>query len=293
MPEESSFRFYPLLFLTDVNVIQMDMHTTFGRQCRAIYLNLLFHSWIEGSLPDDDEYLKGLSGNPKDWDKIWQVVGRCFKSKKGKLSNKRLEKERQKLNDWRDKSRQGGLKSGVIRGEKPLKGGSTVVQPKGKGGSIKAGRNLEAYRLVAKGFHDNQSIVYPNDSCFNNRDKLDNEGAVLLERFVRIDQWFFEDITKLLEWILVDSFWSKQIRSLRSIRNRSENSSMKFENARASMLASPEVIEDRREKEYQEEAEKEQTIRRKKYEKWDEEAAPPEEFSEEVKKITNNLRAGK
>lgn len=289
MPEESPFRFYPLLFLTDINVIRMDMRTMLGRQCRAIYLNLLFHSWIEGSLPDDEEHLKALSGNPKDWDKIWEIVGKCFKSKKGLLYNKRLEIERQKLIDWRTKSKRGGVKSGISRGEKPTKGGSRVVQPKPKGGSIPPDEKYAKYMPLVIRFHDMQSSRHPNDTCFKNREKVDIESAEVLERIVRINEMPFDELVELLDWILEDSWWSGNVRSLRSLRNKSKNGSMKFENACASMQASPENIESEHEQSHRDAVDAEQAERTRRYREEEEDAAKPEEIAGLVGGLADKL----
>jgi len=51
----------------------------------------------------------------------------CFYEKDGKLYNKRLQTEREKQIQWREKSREGGIKSGEAR--RKAKGGSRVVEP--------------------------------------------------------------------------------------------------------------------------------------------------------------------
>ena len=105
---------------------------------RGVYITLLSHHWLEDGLPNNEEELKVLCQNPNNWERIWGKVGQCFYGKNGKLYNKRLLKEKQKQKEWRKKSQQGGIKSGLSR-RKPvepiLKGGSVLVEPKGNSSS--------------------------------------------------------------------------------------------------------------------------------------------------------------
>lgn len=102
------------------------------------YWKLLCLCWNNDGLPNDENDLKDMCGNPKNWENIWKKVGKCFYECNGKLRNKRLDKERKKQEVWREKSKEGGIKSGKTRREKSKsKGGSF----KTKGGSTKAEPN--------------------------------------------------------------------------------------------------------------------------------------------------------
>jgi len=144
-----AFQFYPKDFIMDDKVAVMNM------EARGVYITLLCYCWNNNGLPNDQEELKEMCGHPKNWDKTWKKVGKCFyvkggsnKTKDGsiteyqsggKLFNKRLDKEREKQQFWRRKSKEGGIKSGKTRrnkaktkgGSNKTKGGSRVVEPKG------------------------------------------------------------------------------------------------------------------------------------------------------------------
>lgn len=101
------------------------------------YFRLCLFCWASGdaSIPDDDDQLATISRMGKGWLKGGsKVVRKCFNqhpTKDAHLTNEtvfRLWSERQA---WREKSREGGVKSGEIRGKKSAKGGSRVVEPKG------------------------------------------------------------------------------------------------------------------------------------------------------------------
>lgn len=77
-------------------------------------------------LPDDEEELASLSRLGEGWfNGGGAKIRKCFISRKGRLYNKRLLIERKKQKEWRDKSRAGGIASGISRRNKDLeaKGG--------------------------------------------------------------------------------------------------------------------------------------------------------------------------
>ena len=82
------------------------------------YIKLLCYCWNNNGLTNEQEELKEMCGNPENWDKIWKKVSRCFYENSGKLYNKRLDKEREKQEFWKEKSKEGGIKSGKSRREK-------------------------------------------------------------------------------------------------------------------------------------------------------------------------------
>jgi len=131
MNKPPAFQFYPKDFIVDDKVAVMNM------EARGVYITLLCFCWNNNGLTNDQEELKEMCGNPENWEKIWKKVGKCFHENNGKLYNKRLDKERKKQEFWREKSKEGGIKSGESRrkkvkpkgGSNKTKGGSQMVEP--------------------------------------------------------------------------------------------------------------------------------------------------------------------
>ncbi|MEO2046455.1 MAG: hypothetical protein ABGX16_07765 [Pirellulales bacterium] len=103
------------------------------------YFRLLCYCWSSGcaSVPDDDEVLAKLSGMGEGWFKGGsQMVRDCFEpnpNQQGFLTNKRLMELWTERQEWREKSKLGGIKSGKLRKNKAKtksKGGSTTLGTK-------------------------------------------------------------------------------------------------------------------------------------------------------------------
>jgi uncharacterized protein YdaU (DUF1376 family) len=120
MNNPPSFQFYPQDFISDLNVQSMT-DAEVGR-----YIKLLCHCWIEDGLE---------IGSPlvDRWLKVGSILLRCFVEKGGKYRNKRLDRERQKQINWREKSSRGGSHS--AENKKNPNQGTTKAQPKGNQGS--------------------------------------------------------------------------------------------------------------------------------------------------------------
>lgn len=72
------------------------------------YMRLLLYQWAHGSLPDDPKALKMLAGA-----KVSAIVLEKFtKGEDGKLRNDRMEMERQKQSEFREKQRENGNRGG-------------------------------------------------------------------------------------------------------------------------------------------------------------------------------------
>ena len=80
----------------------------------GLYIRLLCAQWSAGSLPDDDAELLAY-GKGGSTTLPQRVRAKFDKGTDGRLRNARLEKERVKQEAWRDKSRLGGIKSGISR----------------------------------------------------------------------------------------------------------------------------------------------------------------------------------
>jgi uncharacterized protein YdaU (DUF1376 family) len=76
------------------------------------YVRLLCHQWSRGQIPlSDPQKLRRVAGG---------VVSKDVLAKFPNGKNKRLEREREKQQVWREKSREGGIKSGLTRASRVL-----------------------------------------------------------------------------------------------------------------------------------------------------------------------------
>lgn len=165
------------------------------------YMRLLLHQWDKGGLPDDDKKLVQLSGVSK---KVLQVIKEKFKKgEDGLLRNLRLEKERKKQLDWKEKSAKAGRKSGEIRKlnqhrtkKKPtLKNGSNQTATKHElsiSDSIYVSKDVdttdpffEMFRRVA-GKHISDSALMDEIAKFRNKypNAHPNQSGALINAWV-------------------------------------------------------------------------------------------------------------
>lgn len=90
------------------------------------YLLLLFLDFQEKGFVYDSRRLAKWCRLPRRrFEKAWDAIKPCFVEREGRMYNPRLELERVKQAEWREKSSKGGLASAESRG----KGGSTLVEP--------------------------------------------------------------------------------------------------------------------------------------------------------------------
>jgi uncharacterized protein YdaU (DUF1376 family) len=119
-----AFQFYPNDWLSSSAV------TLMTPEQEGAYIRLLCYDWASDGIPDDDATLAALSRLGEGWFRGGStMVRKCFDQhpeKPGFLTNARLQSEREKQQAWREKSREGGIKSAESRSKK----GSRVVQPK-------------------------------------------------------------------------------------------------------------------------------------------------------------------
>jgi len=84
-----AFQFYPKDFLSDEKQIQMSLPAV------GMYIRLLCHCWIEGSLPTEERALARLAGATlRQWRRSATALNGCFQVKDGRLFHPRLERER-------------------------------------------------------------------------------------------------------------------------------------------------------------------------------------------------------
>lgn len=115
-----AFQFYPDDFVG--GTLDLTPHEV------GCYIRLLCHQWNRGSIPVEPERLKNITGG----DVSAHVLAKFQKANDGQLKNSRLEIERQKQADFRERQRQKGIASGLKRAsqlEHRLNHGSATVQP--------------------------------------------------------------------------------------------------------------------------------------------------------------------
>jgi len=69
-------------------------------------------------------------------------------------------------------------------------------------------------------------------------------GAIAVNDLIRIDKMKLEDIKSVVRWAAGDQFWSTNLLSLASLRNRGKNGEMKITNIMASMRRSKGINSD-------------------------------------------------
>jgi uncharacterized protein YdaU (DUF1376 family) len=212
MRNPPSFAFYPQDFLSDVNVRDMTM-----RELGA-YIVLLCNCWIEDGIPVDSRVVQG-------WLKPGSIIAKCFYEKDGVYRNKRLDLERQRQINWREKSRLGGLHA--ADNKRTIKGGARVVKPPFKPSllsspsSIKKGfkKNLSVRYLELAQFLEGKIKENVPHHKFQGRDYLTSWAHEFMLMETR-DKIPLDAIKAVLEWSQQDSFWKINILSASKFREK-------------------------------------------------------------------------
>lgn len=114
-----AFQFYPADYASSQRVRLMTLEE------EGAYINLLCSCWLHGSIPADPAMAARLVGKGCSATLATTVLTMFTPSSQaGRMVHDRLERERLKQSDWREKSASGGRKSAELR-----KGGATTVQP--------------------------------------------------------------------------------------------------------------------------------------------------------------------
>lgn len=102
MSKSPAFQFYPDDFMGGKPGMMTPEQT-------HVFIWLLCLDWNQNGFPLDVPTLsRWCHVTPIVFRKAWTLVQECFSSKEGRWFNERLEKERIKQADWRDKSSKGG-----------------------------------------------------------------------------------------------------------------------------------------------------------------------------------------
>lgn len=109
------FPFYVKDFLTDATVNLMD-HAAVG-----VYVKLLCHQWLEGSIPSDKYTMARLLHIEQSaFDALWPQMEVCFVQHvefKDRLINERMEAVRAEQQNKAERARQAGRKGGLKSAE--------------------------------------------------------------------------------------------------------------------------------------------------------------------------------
>ena len=228
MATSPAFQFYPNDWLSSPRIMLMTPAE------EGAYIRLLSICWMNGGLPDDDEQLAALSRLGADWfNGSGPKIRKCFKKQGTKLYNRRLMKERTKQRIWKEKSRQGGLKSAKRRKHKKLsggdagKGGSTTVptkrQPKGNSSSSKEySPNSTEFRLASLLLSEIQKRKA------DYKKPILQKWAVHVDRMIRFDGRKPESIERVIRWCQEDDFWKNNILSTVKLREHYDKLELKM-----------------------------------------------------------------
>lgn len=116
-----TFLFYPNDFLGSSKVGMM------GGTEIGVYVMLLLLDWQDnGFVFDPPRLAHWCHVDEPTFNQAWTAVERCFKHRSGRMYNEKLDIERKRQEEWRKKSREGGVRSGQVRA---TKGGSKMVGP--------------------------------------------------------------------------------------------------------------------------------------------------------------------
>ncbi|MHC4162534.1 MAG: hypothetical protein ACYSUM_10425 [Planctomycetota bacterium] len=121
-----AFSFYPKDILSDEAAAAMTDEEL------GIYIRLLCHAWLEGSIPADPARLARMTRRPRPaFDKLWKAIAPCWRvsSESGRLIQGRLELEREKQRAYSAKQRARGKHGGRPRGSRSE---STKAESRGK-----------------------------------------------------------------------------------------------------------------------------------------------------------------
>lgn len=240
MGKDPAMPFYVNDWLSSSRVARMTLEQ------QGAYMRLLCHCWAsqDASLPSDDDSLKALSGLGEGWLLNGsRLVRDCFEphpTKPDHLTQERVFELWQERQKWRDKSAEGGRKSGEVRKLKQSKGGSDLVrtkrEPKGNSSSTSSSSikredksslrptvepSKEDFELASlmvskiKAIAPNAMGLKPAQLQITTQ-RWANEIRLMREQDGRAPP----EIRKVFEWANRDSFWRSNILSAAKLREK-------------------------------------------------------------------------
>lgn len=125
-----AFQFYPDNFVSGAPAFMKPIET-------HVYMWLLCLEWTRNGFAYDEASLASWCRvSPSQFRAAWPKVAESFELRDGRYYNARLDMERAKQAEWREKSAKGGRRSGEARS----KGGSTTLEP-GTGATVEPNAN--------------------------------------------------------------------------------------------------------------------------------------------------------
>jgi len=218
--KDPAFLFYPEKF---INGTMFMTNEQTGK-----YIKLLCHEHQNGGLIDKDDFNNFVGDDKKLRAKFIETDDGFFNEKlMSEIEKRKVKSENMSVNAkirWNEHK------------QKQCNCITNVVQPLNKDKDVIVINNR--YKEISKDFHNFQNNQFPKLLKVVD-DKLINDGAVELEKLVRIDGYTEQDIISVLSFIVKDDFWNKNVLSLRGIRNKGNNGNIKFVNAMVKMSSSP------------------------------------------------------
>jgi len=115
--KSAAYLWYPRDFTVDEHVVLMDLET------EGAYRRLLDHQWLHGSVPSDIAALAKICKNSgkKRMERMWDTIAPCFEADpadQSRLVNRRLERERANVEDFRANRAEAGRRGGLATQER-------------------------------------------------------------------------------------------------------------------------------------------------------------------------------
>lgn len=152
MSKSPAFQFYAAEYLADEDVQLMTLEE------EGCYIRLLAYCWREGSIPSDLDKLSRLCKGASTT--VISMVVKCFDQDVlniGRMIHKRLEVERDKQREWKEKSSRGGRKSAEVRAnresnlfEPPLEPNGNTASSSASSSSIEATTTPSLVKKITK-----------------------------------------------------------------------------------------------------------------------------------------------
>lgn len=110
-----------------------------------------------------------------------------------------------------------------------------------KGVAYPSKRPSDELIALAKKFHDAQAKKYPYDNGFRDRETSDLNGAIILARFQKQDEyWTLYNLSRVLDFVVNHRFWAPRMTTLLTARKPGADGNMKLDNIRKQMQAEDE-----------------------------------------------------
>jgi uncharacterized protein YdaU (DUF1376 family) len=221
MGKDPAFLFYPGDWLGGT--------MTMTRAHKGAYMDVLMAQFNSGHLSIDE--IKIILGT--DFEIMWEAVLRkkFSKDSNGLFYNDKLEREIIKRQNYSN-SRKANL---VGKTEPHMDTHMDCHMENGNEIKDEIVNNPEIELLVNEYYKYQESI---NPKLIKVNDNLIKNSIDTVDKLIRIDGFSLDEIKTVLSFVIKDDFWSKQILSLVSLRNKSKNGNTKFVNAKLSIKKS-------------------------------------------------------